>query len=74
MKERTRDTLGMCIRIARIKAGLKMSDLAKGAGVSNTTVFKWEHDVSVPSIEHAIGICRTCGQSLDGVFYPLYKL
>ncbi len=72
--ENSRESMGMCIKLARIKAGLKQAALAKDVGVSTTTVHKWENDKAVPSVEHAIGICKAVGQSLDGVFYPLYQL
>lgn len=64
--------MGMCIKIARVKAGLKQAALAKDAGVSVTTVHKWENNKVVPSLAHAIKLCKACGQSLDGVFYSLY--
>lgn len=64
--------IGMCIKIARVKARLKQSALAIDVGVSVTTIHKWENNKAVPSLEHAIGICKACGQSLDGVFYSLY--
>lgn len=52
-------TFGEKLKIARIDAELKQSDLAKLVGTTNTTISNWEKGVSKPDIEMLSLICNS---------------
>ncbi len=67
MKENQRKNLKM--KAARALKGLSQEDLGKAVGVTRQTIGMIEAGDYNPSLNLCIAICRTLGQTLDGLFW-----
>lgn len=59
------DTRGAAMMRARINAGLSRFELAAIAGVSRSTISKWECDVNAPSVDVLELVADALGLSID---------
>ena len=56
---------GDYMRYAREKRGLSLMALSKASGVTDVTIWQWEHDARSPSLSLLISVCVKLGCSLD---------
>jgi transcriptional regulator with XRE-family HTH domain len=61
---------GRLIREARLRAGLKQSELARAVGTTQSAVARWESDDATPNFERLREIVRACGLEIG---YGLYR-
>lgn len=59
------NTRGTAMMRARVKAGMSRDELAEIAGVSRSTIGKWECDVNVPSVDVLELVADALGLSID---------
>ena len=57
------------LRGRRLDRGLTMAEVAKRVGVGKSTLWKWEHQVAVPSFANAVAWAKVLG--LRCVFEPM---
>lgn len=62
--------MGMNLKLARIKAGIKQIDLAKQIHVSPATLIKWEKGVEFENIR--LGQMKTIAKILDSTIEELF--
>lgn len=62
------------LKAARALKGLSQEDLAKAVGVTRQTIGMIEAGNYNPSLKLCIAICRTLGQTLDGLFWEKKEL
>lgn len=65
--DRTGQTFGQRLRLARTAIGLRQEDVAKRVGVSRTQIVNLEADRSDPSVSTLIGLCGACQVSADAL-------
>lgn len=53
------------IKIARLRAGITQSDLAKQLGVTNGTVSQWEQGITHPSARRLKPLAEILGTTVD---------
>lgn len=58
-------TMGECIRAARKKAGITVTELSRISGVPESTIWGYETSVAKRPIENMIAIADVLGLSLD---------
>ena len=56
---------GAAMRNCRKAAGIGRERLAEKAGVTAKTLWNWEHNISVPSMDALLLVTETLGVSLD---------
>ena len=57
------------IRKLRVKHGLSKQDLAKELKTSMRQVYRWEDGTSLPTIQHAVGMSRLFGVTIDQLVF-----
>ena len=62
--------MGMNLKIARIKKGIKQIDLAKEIHVSPATLIKWEKGIELENIR--LGQMKTIAAALDSTVEELF--
>lgn len=62
--------MGMNLKIARIKKGIKQIDLARKIHVSPATLIKWEKGVELDNIR--LGIMKKMAELLDSSIEELF--
>lgn len=58
-------TLGEIIKHKRERKELSQCDMAKKLGTSNESVFRWEHDIVLPSLINLISLADVFQCTLD---------
>jgi transcriptional regulator with XRE-family HTH domain len=59
------DTLGLKIRLIRLRRGLTQKQLARQVGLSQDALWRIEHDHSDPRTSHFRAICAALNVSAD---------
>lgn len=62
--------MGMNLKIARIRKGIKQVDLAKEIKISPATLIKWEKDIDVDNIR--LGTMKKIAAALDSTVQELF--
>lgn len=55
----------MCIREARLRAGLSVRDVMAAVGVSDASVYQWETGVTTPRPKMLIRLSELYGVTVD---------
>ena len=67
------NNIGQIIKKHRIENKLKQEELANLIGVDNTTISRWENDVSIPDIYCLKKLCKAFNLSLDELIFDYKK-
>lgn len=57
----------LSLKVARVAAGLKQTDVAAALKVSRKTVAAWESGRSMPTVDKVEAICALLGRSYDAI-------
>jgi len=72
-KSRKRDSikgLGQRIAAARIKAGYSsINEFIKGTTFAYSSVYDWEHDISIPSLDRFLILCERLDVTADHLLF-----
>lgn len=68
--------MGKCtLRAARVNCGLTRQEAAKSLGISDRTLYSWEHGLTMPKVTQIDRICELYGVSYDDIsFYDSIRL
>ena len=66
-------TFGEKLKMARIDAGLKQSELAKIVGTTNTTISNWEKGVSKPDLDMLSFLCGALNVKASYFLQPQFS-
>ena len=67
------NNIGQIIKKHRLENNLKQEELAKLIGVDNTTISRWENDITIPDIYCLKKLCKAFNLSLDELIIDYKK-
>lgn len=60
-----RELLASRLRTARESAGFSQEDVEEALGIAQTTLYRYEHGVSMPGLMRAVALAALYGVTLD---------